>query len=129
MDEALTTLPKTYVAKELLTDEMPEALAAADVVVCRAGMGTITELAALRKPAIVVPLPKSPQLQNARALIDARAAIVQFQEQTSPEDLKRQLARLLEEPELRSTLSERIATVLPTDVAGALVRDLESITR
>jgi UDP-N-acetylglucosamine--N-acetylmuramyl-(pentapeptide) pyrophosphoryl-undecaprenol N-acetylglucosamine transferase len=36
---------------------MGTALATADLVICRAGAGTLAELAALRKPAIVVPWP------------------------------------------------------------------------
>src|SRR4051794_41113645 len=48
-----------YHAFELLTDAMPDALAVADLVVARAGLGTFTELAALGKPALIVPLPGS----------------------------------------------------------------------
>nr|BAL59842.1 UDP-N-acetylglucosamine--N-acetylmuramyl-(pentapeptide) pyrophosphoryl-undecaprenol N-acetylglucosamine transferase [Candidatus Acetothermum autotrophicum] len=51
--------------------EMGTALATADVVICRAGAGTLFELAALRKPAIVVPWPGAAgdhQTTNARQL-------------------------------------------------------------
>ncbi|MEO7145965.1 MAG: undecaprenyldiphospho-muramoylpentapeptide beta-N-acetylglucosaminyltransferase [Bryobacteraceae bacterium] len=57
-------------------DDMPAAFAQADVVVCRAG-GTVAELAAAGKPAILVPLPfaaDNHQLRNAEALANAGAA-------------------------------------------------------
>ena len=51
---AVTDSPR-YRAVEFLVDELPHLLAAATVVVSRAGMGTLTELAALRKPTLVDP--------------------------------------------------------------------------
>ncbi|MDZ4230007.1 MAG: UDP-N-acetylglucosamine--N-acetylmuramyl-(pentapeptide) pyrophosphoryl-undecaprenol N-acetylglucosamine transferase, partial [Candidatus Veblenbacteria bacterium] len=49
-----------------LTNESVTVLAAADVVVTRAGMGVLTELSALGKAAVVVPLPQSHQEDNAK---------------------------------------------------------------
>src|SRR5207248_1725444 len=63
-----------YRSYEFLTEDMPHALAAADLVVSRAGMGTLTELAALGKPALIVPMPRSHQLANAR-VFEALAAV------------------------------------------------------
>lgn len=58
-------------------DDMPAAFAAADVIVSRAGMGAVSELAAAGKPSILIPLPTASdqhQLRNAEALADAGAA-------------------------------------------------------
>jgi UDP-N-acetylglucosamine:LPS N-acetylglucosamine transferase len=56
---------------------MAPALAAADVVLCRSGAATLSELAALGKPSILVPLPPgfggSPQAVNA-AMFQRRGA-------------------------------------------------------
>ena len=57
--------------------DMPRAFAEADVVVSRAGMGAVSELAAAGKPAILVPFPAASdehQLKNAQALEKAGAA-------------------------------------------------------
>ena len=54
-------------------------LAAADLIVCRAGASTIAELCVIGTPAVLVPLPKSPsdhQAENARRLADSGAALV-----------------------------------------------------
>ena len=56
-------------------DDMPTALAAADLVVCRAGSGTLFELAAAGLPAILVPSPvvtADQQTRNAEHLVDGR---------------------------------------------------------
>ncbi len=58
-------------------NDMPSAFAAADLVVSRAGMGAVSELAAAGKPSILVPLPTAAdqhQLRNAEAMQRAGAA-------------------------------------------------------
>lgn len=127
--EALEGFGSNYVVEELLTGGMAEALAASDVVVCRAGMGTITELAACRKPAIVVPLPNSPQEDNARALIDADAAMVLRQDATTPQEFLEAIRGLLHDGVRRHALSSAIASVLPTDVADIIVTRLQALAK
>jgi undecaprenyldiphospho-muramoylpentapeptide beta-N-acetylglucosaminyltransferase len=60
-------------------DDMPTVLAAADLVVCRAGSGTLFELAAAGLPAILVPSPvvtADQQTRNAERLVEAGAAVL-----------------------------------------------------
>jgi UDP-N-acetylglucosamine--N-acetylmuramyl-(pentapeptide) pyrophosphoryl-undecaprenol N-acetylglucosamine transferase len=60
-------------------DRMDLAYAAADVAVCRAGAGTVAELAAAGLPSILVPYPHATgdhQMLNAQPLIEAGAAVV-----------------------------------------------------
>lgn len=60
-------------------DDMPTALAAADVVVARAGATTVAELSVLGLPSVLVPLPIATadhQTANARALVAAGAAVL-----------------------------------------------------
>ena len=64
-EEEESTLPH-YVKLEFLNEDMKDALAAADVVVARAGMGTMLELIALHTPSVLIPLPGSQQEANAR---------------------------------------------------------------
>ena len=60
-------------------DHMPVALAAATLLVCRAGAMTLAEITARGKPAILVPFPGAVddhQTANARSLVDAGAAVL-----------------------------------------------------
>lgn len=57
-----------YLALESLFTEMPLVLTLADLVLCRAGLGSITELLYLQKPAFLVPLPNSHQEINAKVV-------------------------------------------------------------
>lgn len=58
-------------------DNMPDCMAAADLVICRAGAITLSELQAMGKPAILIPSPnvaENHQYHNAMALVNAGAA-------------------------------------------------------
>jgi UDP-N-acetylglucosamine--N-acetylmuramyl-(pentapeptide) pyrophosphoryl-undecaprenol N-acetylglucosamine transferase len=71
-------------------DDMAAAYAAADVVVCRAGAITVSELAAAGVGSILVPLPGAiadEQTRNARFLADAGAALLEPQAQLTAERL------------------------------------------
>ena len=67
-------------------EEMGQAYAAADLVVCRAGAGTLAEIGAACVPSILVPkigLPHEHQLANARDLVSSRCAWM-VEEQDDP---------------------------------------------
>lgn len=72
------SLPKDVHITQFI-DDMPSAYALADLIVCRAGGGTVAELAVCGKPAILIPLPGSSnneQAKNAETLYQHGAAIV-----------------------------------------------------
>ena len=59
--------------------DMPCRMAAADVIICRAGAMTLSELALMKKPAVLVPYPyaaENHQYKNAKVLSDGGAAIL-----------------------------------------------------
>ncbi|MHB8736303.1 MAG: undecaprenyldiphospho-muramoylpentapeptide beta-N-acetylglucosaminyltransferase [Terriglobales bacterium] len=82
-------------------DDMPAAMAAADLVVCRSGASTLGELAAAGRAALLIPLPGAAdqhQLRNARAYEAAGAAAVLEQTAVTPLRLAEVLQNLLREP-------------------------------
>ena len=107
----------------LLTD-MSEAYAVADLVLCRAGVGTITELAAAKKVAIVVPMPDSHQEENALYLHDMHAAMVYAQDLLDGERLAVIAASLLYESELKTELSEHVAEIMPPDAVKKITQKI-----
>lgn len=106
---------------QLLGEEMKEALKKADIVVCRAGLGTISELAALKKPAIIIPLPKSHQEDNAAWLKKNHAAVVLRQEEVTAENILQQIEILIKDQHLRIQLGEHIGELYRPDAADRLV--------
>ena len=88
---------------------MPQAFAQADVVVCRSGMGTVSELAAAGKPSILVPLPTASdqhQLRNAEALAAAGAARLVPDHEMNGARLVKEVMELSSAPGLLEKMSE-----------------------
>lgn len=86
-------------------DRMPTAYAAADVAICRAGAGTVAELATCGLPAVLVPYPFAPddhQTANARVLTDAGAALLVADHDATPETVGPQLESLFGTDKLRT---------------------------
>jgi len=92
---------------------MPDVLAAADLVVSRAG-GITAELALLGKPAILIPLPTAPndhQLHNARAAAQAGGAILLEERFLTGQALAKTVCDLVRDPELLSKMSVNSKTL------------------
>lgn len=111
-------------AEGLWNDDLAGAIAAADIVVARAGLATIGELAALGKPAILVPLSGVGQNENARYLENKNAAVI------SGEDLEEifgKISALLSDKEKRDELSKNIKKIFPPDAAEKLADIVKKI--
>jgi UDP-N-acetylglucosamine--N-acetylmuramyl-(pentapeptide) pyrophosphoryl-undecaprenol N-acetylglucosamine transferase len=90
-------------------DNMPRAYAAADMVVCRAGAMTISELLALGMPALLVPYPHATadhQMKNALDLKNKGAVEVIADSKLQTDEFARLLGSLLEDETKRKKLSE-----------------------
>jgi UDP-N-acetylglucosamine--N-acetylmuramyl-(pentapeptide) pyrophosphoryl-undecaprenol N-acetylglucosamine transferase len=111
-----------YRAFEFLVDEMPHLLAAATVVVSRAGMGTLSELAALGKPSLIVPLPGSHQWANAQAFARLGAVEVADQDALTPDRLAERIFKLLADGPRRDQLSRALSQSMPRDAAQRIAR-------
>jgi len=82
-------------------DRMDLAYAAADLAVCRAGAGTVAELAATGLPAVLVPYPHAPhdhQAVNAGTLVEPGAALLVRDHEATPERLGPLVDGLLDDP-------------------------------
>jgi UDP-N-acetylglucosamine--N-acetylmuramyl-(pentapeptide) pyrophosphoryl-undecaprenol N-acetylglucosamine transferase len=111
------TTSSRYRAIEFLVDEMPHLLAAATVVVSRAGMGTLTEVATLGKPALVVPMPDSHQAANARAFAQLGAIEVAEQAMLTADFLADKIEALLGDQSRRERLARNLENSMPRDAA------------
>jgi UDP-N-acetylglucosamine--N-acetylmuramyl-(pentapeptide) pyrophosphoryl-undecaprenol N-acetylglucosamine transferase len=89
--------------------ELPHVIAAAELVLCRSGAGTLWECAAAGKPLILVPLSGSgtrgDQVENAKYLEKAGAAVALFGE-PGPQMLTETVSALAEDAKKRDALGE-----------------------
>jgi UDP-N-acetylglucosamine--N-acetylmuramyl-(pentapeptide) pyrophosphoryl-undecaprenol N-acetylglucosamine transferase len=113
-----------YRVYEFLVDEMPLALAAADLVVSRAGLATLTELAALNKPSIIVPMPDSHQEANARAFVARGGICVLEQGELTGKRLVTEVRSLLRDPVGLAAMGVAIGQAMPRDAAERIARML-----
>ena len=87
-----------------------DAIAAADLLVCRSGASTVAELCAAGRPAVFVPFPQAAddhQTRNAEALVQLGAAELLPQADLTPERLRDVVAGLLREPQRLAQMAER----------------------
>jgi len=109
-ERAVSVFPNYHVF-EFFTEEMKYAYAAADVVVARAGFGTLTELAALKKAAIL--LPKSGhQEENAKFFERAGGAVVLNEEADSGLKLAKVVADLVNDPPICARIGDILHSTL-----------------
>ncbi|NCB30060.1 MAG: undecaprenyldiphospho-muramoylpentapeptide beta-N-acetylglucosaminyltransferase, partial [Clostridia bacterium] len=89
-----------YVQYEYISEELPDLLACADIILSRAGANAVFEFLALAKPALLIPLPLScsrgDQILNARYFARKGYAITMDQADLNPESLCKALASLYE---------------------------------
>jgi UDP-N-acetylglucosamine:LPS N-acetylglucosamine transferase len=119
-------LSERYQVREYL-DEMHLAYAVADLVVCRAGAGTVSELAALGIPAVYVPLPvgNGEQRLNAAAVVEAGGGLLVADADLTPAWVTAHVVPLLTDPAALSTMSSAAAGVGVPDAARAVVALVE----
>lgn len=94
-------------------DQVNQAYIAADVVICRAGLGTITALSALGKLSIVVPMPESHQEWNAQYLYNHKAAIILDETDITPTTLAKTVRKILFDIELQKEMQKNIRAIMP----------------
>ena len=82
-------------------DDLPARIAAAQLVVARAGASTLAEIAAIGRPAILVPYPAAMddhQTANAEALAETGAALLAQEAALTAEGLAADIAAILSDP-------------------------------
>jgi len=113
------------------TDRLAAALAVADLVVARSG-GSVAELAALGKPAILVPYPYATadhQRKNARFMVDGGAALLVDDAELSGELLGRLVADLLGDRGRLAAMAAASAALGRPDATRRVVDEIERIVK
>ena len=111
---------------------MPVVMAAADVVVGRAGSATCNEIAATGTPCILIPSPNvtnNHQEKNARVLEEAGGAVVILEKDCTPEVLYAEVQGLLVDEERREKMSAALRGMVKVDSAERICDIVEELAK
>ncbi|MBR5286229.1 MAG: undecaprenyldiphospho-muramoylpentapeptide beta-N-acetylglucosaminyltransferase [Clostridia bacterium] len=98
--------------------------AAADLMICRAGAMTLSELAIRGRAAVLIPSPhvtEDHQYKNARLIADAGAAVVYRESEITPKLLAETVSDLLANPNKRRRMEESVKSFAMTDSLDRIV--------
>ncbi len=119
-----------YIIRDYI-DNMDECLAAADLVICRSGATTISELQASQKPAILIPSPnvaENHQYHNAMALVNANAASIIEEKNLTADNLHKEIRRILDKSDkLYERYSENLKKTAITNSTERIYKIINEI--
>ena len=132
-DDEREGLRRRYRLVAYLNEEMPLALQAAELVLCRAGASTLTELAILGKPSILVPLPpaigSSPQEANAAAFARKEAAVVIMNDDLAPETLVERVQAILSSDRQLAAMAQAVRGFARPRATQDITNEIVSIAK
>ena len=102
-------------------DDIANAYQWADVVICRAGALTVSELAMAAKPAVFVPLPHAVddhQTKNAQYLVSRGGAVLIKQKDLTSDALTKQLSELFSEPKILKHMAQSAFAAADADATN-----------
>lgn len=120
---------KHIILREYIHD-MERCLAAADLVICRAGASTLSELQAVGRASILIPSPnvaENHQYHNAMALVRKDAAVIVEEKDLTGDRLIRETEILLADEQRRHTLGENAKKMAYTDAAQRIMEAIASL--
>lgn len=121
--------PERYHQLDFVGEDIVHLFAAADVVVSRAGLGTMTELAALSKPVILVPIPDSQQEKNAAYVAERGAGRVFREIDLTPEQLVTMTRALLDDPEKAREMGRRLHDLFRPGAREAVAEEIMKLAK
>ena len=121
----------SIMAKEYIYN-MPTVMAAADIVISRAGASSCNEIAASGTPCILIPSPNvtdNHQEKNARAMEEKGAAVVVLERECTEKRLMEEIRALLQEPDRYQNMSRALQNMVIPDCAERVCDIAEKLAR
>ena len=113
-------------------DNMAEVMRAADLVICRAGASTVSEITALGVPAVIVPSPyvtNNHQEKNARILEQHGGAALLLEKDATGDALYDTARGILDDPEKRASMSRAMAELGIPDATERIFRAVMALVK
>jgi UDP-N-acetylglucosamine--N-acetylmuramyl-(pentapeptide) pyrophosphoryl-undecaprenol N-acetylglucosamine transferase len=111
--------------------DMPRVMAASDLMICRAGASTLSELAYIGMPSILVPSPNvvaNHQEKNARVVEEAGGARVLLEGEFTARTLLDEIRAILQDEQSLHTMSERARSLAYADATERICEAILSLT-
>jgi UDP-N-acetylglucosamine--N-acetylmuramyl-(pentapeptide) pyrophosphoryl-undecaprenol N-acetylglucosamine transferase len=123
--------PPRVLSRPFFNEELPHLLAAADLVIGRAGANTLWELAAAGKPSLLIPLPtlssRGDQLRNADVFASRGAALVLTEESATPAALLAMVENLLDNKDRLRRMGDAARGIFIPDARERIARIILSL--
>ncbi len=112
--------------------DAPRRIAEASLVISRAGAGSIADITAIGRPAVLIPYPYAAndhQAANARGLVEAGGAFMILQDRLTPETLARHISAILADPEGAAAMAKASYNQGRPDAAARLADLVEELAQ
>jgi UDP-N-acetylglucosamine--N-acetylmuramyl-(pentapeptide) pyrophosphoryl-undecaprenol N-acetylglucosamine transferase len=127
-EEEAKKINPNYRAYKFFKKEIDYAYIAADAVVTRGGLGTLTELSYFKKPCVIIPMFRTHQELNGKMVVDNDAGIVLEEGENLAKDLVESLMKIIENLEQSQEMGKNLAVVLPVTPPFKIIEIIEKLT-
>ena len=115
---------KYYQAFDYIDEELGYLMNMANVIISRAGIGSLTEIFAINKPAIIIPMPKSHQEINAKYFETKGAIKIVEQGDNAAAELLKTIEDIINQSDINSALLEESNTFVNKNATQAFVAEI-----
>ncbi len=130
-EAVVNSVPNTGIRTFGFIQRMDYAYAAADIIISRAGASSVSELSLVGKPVVLVPSPnvaEDHQTKNAMALVSKEAAVL-ISDSMARESLISKTFEILEDVELKKSLSTNISRLALSDSAEKIAMEVYRLVK
>ena len=112
--------------------DMPLRMAAADIVISRAGAMTVSELAMMKKPSIMIPSPnvaENHQYKNAKVIEDAGGCVLIEEKNLAGGALEKAVSELLSDDKKRADMGEAVSQFVKSDANKLIYEEIKRLVK
>ncbi len=132
LDEMGVALSGDGVTVREYIDDMPRCMAAADLVICRCGAMTLSELPAAGKPSILIPSPyvaENHQYHNAMVLVGRGAAVCIEEKDLTPDRLWEAIEGVTSDPDTLRRMEDNVRGAAILDADERIMKELNTLLK